>query len=101
MAEAPAPSTATVCPRSRSKSIISQVWARRSAGSARTKSGIHHSPVPSWPVASTSLRAASTSPVDSVTSRQRPPSSSRPGAIAVAATPLRTGSASTRRYHFK
>ena len=47
-------------------------------GRARTKSGIHHSPVPSWPVASTSLRAASTSPVDRVTSRQLPPSSSRP-----------------------
>ncbi len=66
-------------------------FARRSAGSARTKSGIHHSPLPSWPVASTTLRAARISPVDSVTSRQLPPSSSLPGAIAVAATSLRTG----------
>ena len=77
----------------------SQVWARRSAGRLRTKSGIHHSPVPSWPVASTSLRVARTSPVESVTSRHGPPSSSRPGAMAVAATSLRTGRPRMRRYH--
>ncbi len=56
-AEAPAPSTATRLPRSAAKSIASAVWARRCAGSAATKGGIHHCPAPSCPVASTTLRA--------------------------------------------
>jgi hypothetical protein len=95
-ADAAAPTTATTLPRSAPKSISSAVWARSAAGSAATASGVHQPPTPSWPVASTALRAR-IGPALVSTFKQGSPSSVRPGVMRPAATSFRTGTPTTRR----
>ena len=93
-ADAPAPSTATRRPRSAAKSIGSAACARKRAGSAATKPGIHHWPAPSCPVASTIFRACRTFPSARVAARRSPS-----GAMSTTSAPLRTGTPVTRRIH--
>ena len=84
------------CPRREAKSISSAQWARSGAGRPAISGGIHHRPMPSWPVASRILRAWRISVLPSArwtVAASRPPA----GAISTRVVSLRTGVPVTSR----
>ncbi len=98
-ADAPAPMTTTVLPRTRSKSNGCDEFTQRSAGKPASAGGIDQRPTPSWPVASTILRAWSVRrcPPDSTSAASR--SLPATGAMRSSRVSLRTGTFVMRRTH--